>query len=257
MHPNKALGQHFLVDPCAIQALYDIVCPSKTDYFVEIGPGRGALTHRIRQHCLHIWAVELDTRFARLLQLHDAATLTVIESDIMRYDWHRFPATFRLLGNIPYYLSSAILLRIHRHAQQIQDAHIMLQQEVADRLLAHPHTKEYGRLTVVMQNRFHIQQRLALSPKAFWPQPRVRSAIVQLTPRATALSTTESSMLADIVRHAFGQRRKKIRNSLSALFDQQDWQALGIDASLRAEELSQQDYITMVAYYQTHKKKLS
>ena len=229
--PRKRFGQHFLHDPRVLARIVDAVAPSRKDFLVEIGPGEGALTRPLLQKVPHLEVIEIDRDLAA--SLRSVEGVTVHEADALEFDFTAFPTGIRLVGNLPYNISTPLLFRLARFAGRVRDMHFMLQLEVVERMVAVPSTPEYGRLSVALQARFRMQKLFNVSKGAFRPPPRVESAVVRLEPLAEPLWINE-----DLLRQAFSARRKQLRNALPDV----DFARAGIDPKLRPENLSPADY---------------
>jgi 16S rRNA (adenine1518-N6/adenine1519-N6)-dimethyltransferase len=237
--PRKRFGQHFLHDPRVLARLVEAIAPQPGDVLVEIGPGEGALTAPLIAHAGRLEAIELDRDLAAALAARfPPYQLTVHCADALDYDYARFPAAIRVVGNLPYNISTPLLFHLARYADRVRDMHFMLQLEVVERMVAAPSTGEYGRLTVALQARFAMQKLFTVSKGAFRPPPKVESAVVRLTPLAAMLAIDD-----DILRRAFSARRKQLRNALPGV----DLAAAGIDATLRPENLTPADYARISA----------
>jgi 16S rRNA (adenine1518-N6/adenine1519-N6)-dimethyltransferase len=210
--------------------IVEAIAPSAEDFIVEIGPGEGALTRPLleRTHQLHV--IELDRDLAASLS---SPGLTVHQADALKVDFGQFPAGMRIVGNLPYNISTPLLFHIARYAERVRDMHFMLQREVVERMVAAPSTPEYGRLSVALQARFRMKKLFNVSKGAFRPPPKIESAVVRLVPLETPLRVDEN-----LLRKAFSARRKTLRNALPQI----DFAALGIDSGLRPENLSPEDY---------------
>jgi 16S rRNA (adenine1518-N6/adenine1519-N6)-dimethyltransferase len=212
----------------------DAIAPFPGDTFVEIGPGEGALTAALLEKVAKLEAVELDRDLASSLAAKFPPwKLTVHCADALEFDFARFPAGMRLVGNLPYNVSTPLLFHLARYATKVRDMHFMLQLEVVERMVAKPSTAAYGRLSVALQSKFDIRKLFKVAPGAFRPPPKVESAVVRMEPLAWALPIDE-----DLLRKAFSARRKTLRNALPGI----DFAAAGIDSSLRPENLSPEDY---------------
>lgn len=229
--PRKRFGQHFLHDPRVLARLVDAIAPSATDYVVEIGPGEGALTLPLLQRTKKLDVIELDRDLAA--RLREIPGVTVHEGDALEFDFAQFPAGMRLVGNLPYNISTPLLFHLARYADRVRDLHFMLQLEVVERMVAQPSTADYGRLSVALQARFQMEKLFNVSKGAFRPPPKVESAVVRMVPRQKPLQVDE-----DLLRRAFSARRKQLRNALPGV----DFAGAGIDPALRAENLSPEDY---------------
>jgi 16S rRNA (adenine1518-N6/adenine1519-N6)-dimethyltransferase len=228
--PRKRFGQHFLHDPRVLSRIVEAINPASDDFIVEIGPGQGALTAPLLKAVQRLNVIELDRDLAAKLS---APGLIVHEADALDFDFGQFPAGMRIVGNLPYNISTALLFHLARYAARVRDMHFMLQLEVVERMVAAPSTPEYGRLSVALQARFRMKKLFKVSGGAFRPPPKVQSAMVRLLPLETPLRVDE-----DLLRKAFSARRKTLRNALPGV----DFAALGIDPGLRPENLSPQDY---------------
>jgi 16S rRNA (adenine1518-N6/adenine1519-N6)-dimethyltransferase len=240
--PKKRLGQHFLHDAGIIDNIVRAVDPRPGDRLVEIGPGQGAITFPLLERHGELTVVEFDRDLIAPLtaaaQPH--GTLHVIHSDVLQVDFTALAdgGTLRLVGNLPYNLSSPILFHALDHAAVVRDMHFMLQKEVVDRMAAGPGSKVYGRLGVMLQAYCRVTPLFDVPPGAFHPPPKVDSAVVRLVPKpASEITVEDRSMFARVVRDAFGQRRKTLRNALSNVCDANSIAAAGIEPTLRAEQV--------------------
>lgn len=232
--PRKRFGQHFLHDPGVLARLVEAINPSKTDLMVEIGPGEGALTRHLLKLVGHFEVIELDRDLASGLAAELPPPHLVVHcADALEYDFTRFPPGMRIVGNLPYNISTPLLFHLARFAQRVRDLHFMLQLEVVERMVAAPSTAAYGRLSVALQARFTMRKLFKVSKGAFRPPPKVESAVVRMEPLSRILEIDEQ-----LLRRAFSARRKTLRNALPEI----DFAALGIDSSLRPENLSPEDY---------------
>ena len=231
---RKRFGQHFLHDPRVLARLVEAINPSKTDFMVEIGPGGGALTRPLLERLSILELIEVDRDLAASLAAEfPPPRATVHCADALEYDFSRFPAGVRIVGNLPYNISTPLLFHLARFAQRVRDLHFMLQLEVVERMVAAPSTAAYGRLSVALQARFRMNKLFKVSKGAFRPPPKVESAVVRLEPLPRILQIDEQ-----LLRRAFSARRKTLRNALPEI----DFAALGIDSGLRPENLSAEDY---------------
>src|SRR5581483_4059053 len=234
--PRKRFGQHFLHDPRVLARIVDAIAPQPGDVLVEIGPGEGALTRPLLERAQALHAIEVDRDLAA--RLRELPGLTLHEGDALAFDFARLPAGMRLVGNLPYNISTPLLFQLARYADRVRDMHFMLQLEVVERMVAAPSTSDYGRLSVALQARFAMEKLFTVSRGAFRPPPKVESAVVRLTPLRAMLAIDE-----DLLRRAFSARRKQLRNALPGV----DLAAAGIDARLRPENLSPADYARLSA----------
>ena len=240
---RKRFGQHFLVDPAVIDAIVDLIDPRPGQKVVEIGPGLAALTQPLIERLGWLSVIEIDRDLAHGLRLHPQ--LEVIEADALQVNFTQLAAqiggqTLRLVGNLPYNISTPILFHLLDHVAVVQDQTFMLQQEVVERMVATPACAAYGRLSVMLQWRYQIEQVLNVGPQAFSPMPRVNSAVVRMTPKTDAL-TLDAAVLTDLVRVAFSQRRKLLRHTLGVWLQQRGVTA-PFDLQRRAEEVPAIEY---------------
>ncbi|MBU1665056.1 MAG: 16S rRNA (adenine(1518)-N(6)/adenine(1519)-N(6))-dimethyltransferase RsmA [Gammaproteobacteria bacterium] len=237
---KKSLGQHFLVDNHYIARIVAAIRPEAGDTMVEIGPGLGALTRPLLDKLAHLHVVEFDRDMvARLREEFPDERLTIHQADALDFDFTQFGDDLRVVGNLPYNISSPLLFHLAESAAQIRDMCFMLQKEVVDRMAAAPDTADYGRLSVMLQARFRVEKKFMVPPGAFRPPPKVDSAIVRLIPLPPeAVPYRDARVFADVVGRAFGQRRKTLRNTLKGLVDTALFEELGIDPIRRGETLS-------------------
>lgn len=232
--PRKRFGQHFLHERGILQRIVDAVAPSKEDFIVEIGPGEGALTGPLLEKVPKLEAIELDRDLASSLAARFPPwKLTVHCADALEFDFARLPAGIRLVGNLPYNVSTPLLFHLALYAGRVRDMHFMLQLEVVERMVAAPSTPAYGRLSVSLQARFRMKKLFNVARGAFRPPPKVQSAFVRLQPLERHLPVDEQ-----LLRRAFSARRKTLRNALPEV----DFAAVGIDPGLRPENLSPEEY---------------
>ena len=241
MKTRKRFGQHFLHDPGVLKRIVEAVAPAPGDILVEIGPGEGALTRPLLERIGHLTAIEIDRDLAaRLTAEFPADRLTVITADVLDYDFSVFPPGTRVVGNLPYNISTPILFHLARHAGRLRDLHFMLQLEVVQRMVAKHSTPDYGRLSVMLQTRFRMHKLFNVAPGAFRPPPKVDSAVVRLVPLVEK-QDWDQAVLEKVVREAFSSRRKTLRNALP--LPAEDYDVLGIDPKLRPENLAPEDYL--------------
>jgi len=242
--PRKRFGQHFLVDEGVIHAIVNAINPKPDELLVEIGPGLGALTKPLLERVPHLHVVELDRDIiARLKNNYPAERLSIHEGDALKFDFGGFGKTIRICGNLPYNISSPLLFHLMNYADSIADMTFMLQKEVVDRMVAEPSTPAYGRLSVMLQRRLHMEWLLDVPPDAFDPPPKVNSAVVRLIPKAPgSYPALDENRFAEVVAAAFSQRRKTLRNTLGKLIGEDAFTAAGINPGLRAENLSVSDF---------------
>ncbi len=250
--PRKRFGQHFLADAGIVEAIVREIAPRAGDAMVEIGPGLAALTQPLVERLGKLTVIELDRDLAQRLRLHPA--LTVIESDVLRVDFSQLsaalsapqgpPAQLRVVGNLPYNISTPILFHLLDHVNVVKDQHFMLQKEVIDRMVAKPATADYGRLSVMLQWRYAMDNVLFVPPESFDPPPRVNSAVVRMVPRPDP-ADVDLNRLSEVVKVAFSQRRKLLRHSLGKWLEEQAFSG-AFDVQRRAEEVPVDEYVALV-----------
>ncbi|MEO0367651.1 MAG: 16S rRNA (adenine(1518)-N(6)/adenine(1519)-N(6))-dimethyltransferase RsmA [Pseudomonadota bacterium] len=243
--PRKSLGQNFLQDANIIQKIVAAVSPRDTDQVIEIGPGRGALTEHLLSSNCQLTVIEFDRDLANfwLERAETEDKLTVHAADALKVDFDSLSQrNFKLVGNLPYNISSPLLLKMIDVGPRLQSVVVMLQKEVIDRISASPNTKQYGRLSVVLQQAFMIKSLFNVPPTAFFPPPKVTSAVAELVPHDT-LPVADQGLLQAIVKLAFAQRRKTLRNNFKNSPYLSVIEQLGIDLGLRAENLTVAEYV--------------
>ncbi|MEM8498731.1 MAG: 16S rRNA (adenine(1518)-N(6)/adenine(1519)-N(6))-dimethyltransferase RsmA [Pseudomonadota bacterium] len=253
---RRRFGQNFLCDPNIIQGIVNAIAPEKHDTIVEIGPGRGALTRPLLSAAGRLIVIEIDRDLARELDLEfdsvdnfDLHLCDALKFDLTDLEIH----PLRVVGNLPYNISTPLLFHLLDARRHITDMTFMLQQEVVDRMVAEPGSKEYGRLSVMVQYHCLVERLMTVPPGAFRPQPKVMSAIVRLQPRPETgkLSVQNELELAYIVKAAFSARRKTLRNNLRDIMSVEQISAACIDPGIRAEQLSVGDFIALLEQYST------
>ena len=236
---RKRFGQHFLHDPRILAKIVAAIDPGRQDRIIEIGPGEGALTAGLLERVERLEAIEIDRDLAaRLAERFHSQALVVHCADALRFDFSVFAPGMRVVGNLPYNISTPLLFHLAGYASGVRDMHFMLQEEVVDRMVASPSTPAYGRLSVSLQARFAMRKLFTVASGAFRPPPRVESAVVRLEPLESMLAVDEG-----LLRRAFSARRKTLRNALPDI----DFAAAGIDSGLRPENLSPADYAKLSA----------
>ena len=243
--PRKRFGQNFLVDTHYIERIVDAVDPRPGDNVVEIGPGLAALTARLIERAGSIAAVEIDRDLAAGLRgRFEPGALRLHEADALKFDFAALGSDLRVVGNLPYNISSPLLFRLADHADRLRDAHVMLQREVVARMTAAPGTPDYGRLTVMLQVRFAVMRLFTVPAGAFRPAPKVESAVARLTPLGDdAPVIADFPLFQRIVAAAFGQRRKTLRNALANVTTPAQFEAAQIDPRARGETLGVKAFV--------------
>jgi 16S rRNA (adenine1518-N6/adenine1519-N6)-dimethyltransferase len=240
---RKRFGQHFLTDTAVIDAIVRGIDPKPGQPMVEIGPGLAALTQPLVERLGRLTVIELDRDLAHQLRQHPQ--LRVVESDVLRVDFRALALEcgvprLRVVGNLPYNISSPILFHLLDHAQVIEDQHFMLQKEVVERMVAVPRSAAYGRLSVMLQWRYEMDHLFDIGPDAFDPPPKVDSAIVRMVPRSHPLPL-DVGVLSELVQVAFSQRRKLLRHTLGVWLQQKQL-GVAFDVQRRAEEVPAEEY---------------
>ena len=243
---RKRFGQHFLADVGVIDAIVRGIAPRPGQAMVEIGPGLAALTQPLVERLGRLTVIELDRDLAARLRAHPQ--LDVVEADVLKVDFtalarERGVPRLRVVGNLPYNISSPILFHLLAHVEAVEDQHFMLQKEVVDRMLAQPSTADYGRLSVMLQWRYAMERVLDVPPGAFEPPPKVDSAVVRMAPR-TAFEAVDPALLSELVQSAFSQRRKLLRHSLGKWLQARGFGG-SFDLQRRAEEVPVQEYLAL------------
>jgi 16S rRNA (adenine1518-N6/adenine1519-N6)-dimethyltransferase len=250
---KKRFGQNFLVDTNVIDKIIHSINPQPEDHIIEIGPGLGALTQPLLKALNRLDAIELDRDILpHLKSLEGSDKLHIHNIDVLAFDFTEFKRSnfeqgkLRITGNLPYNISTAVLFHLVCHRNCIHDLHFMLQKEVVERIAANTGSNDYGRLSVMMQLYFRISPLFTVGPQCFSPAPKVQSAIVRMVPRTSlAITNDEHDAFASLVRQAFSQRRKTLKNTLRGLCNPDQINAAGIDPSKRPQELCVDDYIKL------------
>ena len=246
---RKRFGQNFLTDQQVLNDIISCINPRKGESMVEIGPGLAAMTRLLLEGLDQLHVVELDRDLvARLKKEFDPQRLVIHEGDALKFDFASLPVAegkkLRIVGNLPYNISSPLLFHLATYAEQVEDQHFMLQKEVVERMVAEPGGKDYGRLSVMLQWRYHMELMFIVPPTAFDPPPKVDSAIVRMIPKKEKLPC-DLEKLEQVVTKSFSQRRKTIRNCVAGMFTEQQLQEVGIDPQLRAEAIPLEHYVAL------------
>ena len=246
---RKRFGQNFLTDQGVLHDIIRVIDPKHDDAMVEIGPGLAAMTRLLLEKVRQLHVVELDRDLvARLSKQFDPARLIVHSADALQFDFAGLPVEegkkLRVVGNLPYNISSPLLFHLAQISPQVEDQHFMLQKEVVERMVAPPGSKTYGRLSVMLQWRYHMELMFVVPPTAFDPPPRVDSAIVRMIPLAQPLAC-EQAKLEAVVQQAFSQRRKVIRNCLAGTFTELQLVDAGVDPQARPETVPLEQFVAL------------
>jgi len=243
---RKRFGQHFLTDGAVIDQIVQAIAPQPGDAMVEIGPGLAAMTQPLVERLGRMHVIELDRDLA--LRLREHAQLDVTQADVLKVDFSELAVTMqtgqlRVVGNLPYNISTPILFHLLEHVAVVKDQHFMLQKEVVERMVAVPSTAHYGRLSVMLQWRYDMEMVLLVGPQAFDPPPRVDSAVVRMLPHANG-AAVDAKLLSELVQVAFSQRRKLLRHTLGRWLTQRGFSG-DFDVQRRAEEVPVQQYLAL------------
>jgi 16S rRNA (adenine1518-N6/adenine1519-N6)-dimethyltransferase len=246
---RKRFGQNFLTDDNVLYNIIAAIEPHRGEAMVEIGPGLAAMTALLLKELDHMHVVELDRDLvARLEKAYPRERLTVHAGDALKFDFGSIPVPagqkLRVVGNLPYNISSPLLFHLAEYAQQVEDQHFMLQKEVVERMVAAPGSKTYGRLSVMLQWRYDMELMFVVPPTAFDPPPQVDSAIVRMIPKRAPLAV-DGARLEAVVQKAFSQRRKVIRNCVAGMFTEAQLVEAGIDPGTRPETVSLEQYVAL------------
>jgi len=244
--PRKRFGQNFLVDHRIINQIISTISPKNDDSIVEIGPGKGAITFPLLEYLDHLSVIEIDRDLVSMLELEEQEKLIIYQSDALTFDFSQIPNKIRVIGNLPYNISSPLLFHLLDYRDQIADMTFMLQKEVVDRIVAPPGSKTYGRLSVMMQAFYEVELMFNVPKESFEPQPKIESAILYLKTKERPL-VKNSKPLEEIVKLAFSQRRKTLKNCLKSVLNQSQTE---IDLSQRAEMLSIENFVTLMTDYE-------
>ena len=243
---RKRFGQNFLIDDQIVNRIVATISPKNNDNIVEIGPGKGALTFPLLEHLDKLSVIEIDRDLISHLKSQMQDKLIIYEADALKFDYGVISNNLRIVGNLPYNISSPLLFRLLSEKNQIIDMTFMLQKEVADRIVAKHGSKTYGRLSVMIQTFFEVELMFTVPKESFDPKPKIESAILYLKTRAKPL-TENTKLLEKIVKVSFSQRRKTLKNCLKSILSQEQTE---IDLSQRAEMLSVENFITLMKDYE-------
>jgi 16S rRNA (adenine1518-N6/adenine1519-N6)-dimethyltransferase len=248
MHAKKRFGQNFLHDRHMIDKIVRTIGPKASDVIVEIGPGRGAISFPLLASGCQLDAVEIDQDLIpNLIETCPVPErFHVHNADALTFDFSTIGDQFRLVGNLPYNISTPLLFHVMNFTSHISDIHVMLQREVVDRIVAKPNNKTYGRLSVMLQYYCEVERCFLIPPGVFDPVPKVDSALLRLIPKKNrSLNADQEKNLEEIVKLAFGKRRKTLRNNLKPIMTSEQWQNSAIDSQQRAENLSVADFVIL------------
>lgn len=256
---RKRFGQHFLHDPAVIQRIVTSIDPQPDDAMVEIGPGLGAITLPLLGKLRELHAIEIDRdAIAHLQRLAGDTSLRIHEADVLEFDLRalrRDERKLRVVGNLPYNISTPLMFKLIEQREVVLDMHFMLQKEVVDRMAAGPDTEHYGRLTIMLAPWVRVTPLFDIGPGAFRPPPRVTSAFVRLTPHIPSFTIGDQRCFASVVAAAFSQRRKTLRNALKALLSEADIAECGIDPGLRAEVIPPAGFAALADRLASHRRR--
>ena len=242
MKPRKRFGQNFLKDKEVISRIVEAIRPEPSDNMIEIGPGLGALTAPLLETLERLAVIEIDRDIVETLKKRfPPERISIHQADALKFDFSILGKNLRVVGNLPYNISTPLLFHLSEFSGIIRDMHFMLQKEVVDRMSASPSSHDYGRLSVMLQHKFTITKCFEVPPHCFFPEPKVDSAIVRMVPLGSCMVKDEV-VFSRIVLAAFSQRRKTLKNTLKAFLSMEDFDSLGIDPNFRAENLSVSDF---------------
>lgn len=247
---KKKFGQNFLKDTSIINAIIQSINPVPDDLLIEIGPGLGALTKPLLEKTNHLLAIEVDRDIVAWMENeYSKKNITVFNEDILNFNFDQFDQKVRIVGNLPYNISTPILFKCIDNITNIKDLHFMLQKEVVDRMIAVPSSSEYGRLSVMLQYYFVMEHLVHVPKESFDPEPKVESSFVRLIPyKHYPFVANNIEQFGRIVKEAFSQRRKTIRNTLKSFISENDFQKIDINPQLRAENLAVSDFVKISNY---------
>ena len=248
---RRRFGQHFLHDRSVVERIVCAIDPRPSDTIVEIGPGQGVLTRPLAESGARLCAIEIDRDLAALLREEFAGqnNVSIVERDALEFEFPAAGTSLRIVGNLPYNVSTPLLFHLTKYRERIRDAHFMLQKEVVERMAAEPGTKTYGRLSVMLQANWQVSRLFDVGAGAFRPPPSVESSVVRLAAPEHPVEMDDPERFATLVRAAFGQRRKTLRNALRDTLSSAAIEAAGIDPSTRAETLSVRQFIDLCGHF--------
>jgi 16S rRNA (adenine1518-N6/adenine1519-N6)-dimethyltransferase len=249
--PRKRFGQHFLSDPGVIDEIVRAIDPRPGDTIVEIGPGQGAITEPLAKRAGKLHCIELDRDLAAALRLRYGGNenVSIHEADALNFDFCSLGGCLRIVGNLPYNISTPLLFHLIDSRDCIADMHFMLQKEVVDRMTAEPGSKAYGRLGIMLGCHLSVAALFDVGPQCFDPPPAVMSAVVRLAPlRDDRPAIDDEKLLGQLVATAFSQRRKTVRNALKSFLDESELRTLGIDPGKRPETIPVSAYVALANY---------
>ena len=248
-HSKKCFGQHFLNDQKIIQTLLQYINPKQNQQFIEIGPGRGAITFPLLKQIKSMQVIEIDRDLIKYLQQQGGDKLLIHNKDALKFDFNQLVNTtqqLRIVGNLPYNISTALIFHLMKYTRHIKDMHFMLQKEVVDRITAKPNSKIYGRLSVMVQYYCATEYLFSVAPRSFRPPPKVNSAVLRLQPwQQKPHQAKHIKLFSQVVTQAFSMRRKTLRNTLKKLLTTAQIEAAGINPRLRPENLTVEDYVKL------------
>ena len=247
---KKKFGQNFLKDAAIIHSIIQSINPLPNDLLIEIGPGLGALTKPLLEKTNRLLAIELDRDIVNWMKNeYSKKNIIIFNEDVLNFNFNQFDQKIRIVGNLPYNISTPILFKCIDNILNIKDLHFMLQKEVVDRMIAIPSSPEYGRLSVMLQYYFAMEHLVDVPKESFEPEPKVESSFVRLIPyEQYPFIANNIEQFARIVKEAFSQRRKTIRNTLKSFISENDFEKIGINPQLRAENLSVSDFVKISNY---------
>ncbi|MBR7001088.1 MAG: 16S rRNA (adenine(1518)-N(6)/adenine(1519)-N(6))-dimethyltransferase RsmA [Neisseriaceae bacterium] len=247
---RKRFGQNFLQDTGVIRSIIAAINPQDDDIVVEIGPGLGALTQPLSGCLKHLSVIELDRDIIEYLKNQPFADkLSIYSGDVLKFDFAQICGIKKIVGNLPYNISTPLLFHLAQYANEISEMHFMLQKEVVERLCAEPNSKHYGRLSVALQYFFAMEQIITVPPTAFEPAPKVDSAVVRMVSQVGRIGTAvDFAHFSRLVTQSFAMRRKTIRNNLKGLADDDDLLSQGIDPASRAENIAPEQFVGLSNY---------